>query len=130
MPFPKYNDIMFPLLQYLSDRKPHTILKINDHLVNHFQLTTEEKNQTTPKGNKTLFGSRCEWARFYLKKAELIEIPKIKHICISKSGLDFLKSHTSSFDKHTLLEIQCFAKFIDDVEYKSMAKKREAVQAK
>ena len=90
MNIPKYNYIMLPLLQHLSDKKDHSLTKINDYLVIHFKLTEEEQNMTNSKSNKTIFSNRCEWSRFYLKKAGLIESPKSKFTRITKDVLNFL----------------------------------------
>lgn len=115
MNIPKYNDIMLPLLQHLSDKKDHSLTKINDYLVIHFKLTEEEQNMTNSKSNKTIFSNRCEWSRFYLKKAGLIESPKSKFTRITKDGLNFLESHPKSITRNTLLEIPDFAKFMKKI---------------
>ncbi len=103
---------MFPLLEYLSDKKSHLLKETHDHLVTHFKLTEEEKNLSNSKGNKTVFGNRCEWARFYLKKAGLIEKLESGFTIITKEGLSFLKTHPKAITRNSLLEIPDFEKFM------------------
>ena len=124
MNIPNYNDIMLPMLQYLSDEKIHSFKKINEHLIIHLKLTDEERDQLTPKGNKKVFDSRCEWSRFYLKKAGLMENPKSGWCKISKEGVLFLKSHSKSITRNTLLVIPAFSKFMKETYEKSYSKNK------
>ena len=125
MVMPKYNEIMAPLLHYLEKKDKESIKDINEHLKNHFKLSKEEMDEKTPNGSKILFESRCEWARFYLKKANLIESTKKKYIIITDTGKEIAKSHTEPFNKKTLREIPEFESFHQKTEYNSMVKKRK-----
>ncbi len=109
---------MLPMLQFLSDEKSYSSKKIYNHLVTFFKLTTEEIEFLTPNGKKRLFNNRCDWSRFYLKKAKLIESPKTRSVKISNEGLSFLKSHQTEIHRNTLLEIPSFSKFIKEINEK------------
>jgi len=112
MAIPKYQEILRPILQYLSDEKPRSVQEINDYLAKHFQLTEEEKNCLKPSGGQALFKNRYGWAKFHLKKSGLLKTLSNADTKITKQGLEFLQSHQSSFDRKTLMEISQFSKFI------------------
>ncbi len=116
---------MLPMLQFLSDEKTYSFKKINNHLVTFFKLANEEIEFLTPNGKKRLFANRCDWARFYLKKAKLIESPKTGFIKISNEGVSFLKSHQTEIHRNTLLEIPSFSKFIKEINEKYYNKKKK-----
>jgi restriction system protein len=123
MVVPKYNEIMAPLLQHLEEKKKESIKDVNKHLILHFKLSKTEIEERTPNGSKALFESRCEWARFYLKRANLIESSKRKYINITNEGKKFTKSHTGPFNKKTLQEIPEFKEFFKNTEYQTKLKK-------
>ena len=54
MAIPKYDEIMLPLLQALSDRKPHAKRELADKMADHFGLTSEEREQMLPSTRETL----------------------------------------------------------------------------
>jgi restriction system protein len=118
MDIPSYNEIMLPMLQYLSDQKNHSYQKINEYLITFFKLTSEDIEQLTPKGTKRVFDSRCQWTRFYLTKSGLIKNSKRKSK-ITKEGTNFLKVHSTSINKTTLLEIPHFSEFIQKITFKA-----------
>ncbi len=117
---------MLPMLQFLSDEKSYSLKEIHDHLVTFFKLTDEEIEFLTSNGKKRLFNNRCDWSRFYLKKAKLIESPKTQSVKISNEGLSFLKSHQTEIHRNTLLEIPGFSKFMKEINlnYNNKKKKR------
>lgn len=117
MPIPKFDEIMHPILKFLSDNKQHSTKEINEQMANHFKLTSEEKTQLAPNGTKRIFDNRCDWARFYLKKAQLITSPKRSILEITEEGMEFLKSHKNSFDKKTLMTLPTFFNFVEESEY-------------
>jgi len=124
MAIPKYEEILRPLLEYLSDEKPHSIQEINVGLAETFQLTEEEKNHPKPSGGQALFRNRWGWSRFYLKKAGLLEFVPSGDTKITKKGLEFLQSHQSSIDRRTLMGIPQFAEFMKIVLDKSSQDKK------
>ena len=106
------------MLKFLSDKKQHSIKEINEQIANHFRLTSKEITELTPNETKRLFVNRCDWARFYLKKAQLITSPKKSILEITDEGMEFLISHKDSFDKKTLMTIPTFFNFVEECEYK------------
>ena len=43
MPIPDYQTVMLPLLQFLEDRKEHSLQEAVDQVSDTFQLTDEER---------------------------------------------------------------------------------------
>ena len=121
MDIPSYTEIMLPMLQHLSDQKNDSYEKINEHVVTLFKLTSKDMAQLTPKGNKRIFDSRIQWARFYLTKSGLIKNSKQKST-ITEEGISFLKKHPISFDKTTLLEISHFSEYMQEINFNSQEK--------
>lgn len=71
---PKYDEVMLPLLKFLSDANEHSVKEVTDFLANlfkndpHYQMTDEELREMLPSGQQRIFESRVGWARTYLKK--------------------------------------------------------------
>jgi restriction system protein len=63
MPIPNYQTMMLPLLQFLGDRKEHSIQEAVDQVSDAFQLTDEERRQLLPSGNQEVIRNRIGWAR-------------------------------------------------------------------
>ena len=80
---PKYEEIMLPLLKYLSDGQEHGLGETHDALARQFKLTDEELRELLPSGKQTIFRNRVGWARTYMKKAGLIISSKRAHFRIS-----------------------------------------------
>jgi restriction system protein len=91
MAIPDLETILKPLLELLSDGKPHTMSDAEKHLAKIFGLTEEEKKRAKPSGGESLFHNRMHWAKFYLKKAGLVESPSRKPFKITPRGTAVLK---------------------------------------
>ncbi len=68
MAIPKYDELMLPFLQVLSDGKTYRINEIVDKLTSQFNLTQEEREELIPSGGRK-FAGRVGRARTYLKGA-------------------------------------------------------------
>lgn len=90
MSIPKYDELMIPVLEVLSDDKEHSITEIVDILGKKYKLTDEELSAEIPSGGKLFYG-RVGWARTYLKAAKLIDSPKRAYFTINKRGKQALK---------------------------------------
>ena len=90
MAIPKYNDLMFPVLEVLSDEKEHSLKEIVEILGKKYKLTDEELSIEIPSGGKLFYG-RVGWARTYLKAAKLIDSPKRSIFSINERGKKALK---------------------------------------
>ena len=68
----RYEEIMLPLLKYLSDGQEHSLSDAHDSLSEQFKLTDEELRELLPSGQQTIFRNRVGWTRTYMKKMGLI----------------------------------------------------------
>lgn len=73
MPIPKYEDMMLPFLQILSDKQDHHLNEVYQNLYKVFNTTEAEKKELSPSGGDRVFPNRVRWAKLYLEKAGLIE---------------------------------------------------------
>ena len=111
MSIPDFQSIMLPLLDFLSDKKEHSIREAIDHLADVvFKLNEQDKKELLPSGQQSIFDNRVGWARTYLKKAGLIESPRRSFIKITNLGLDVLSKNPQKIDVKFLEQ---FPKFIE-----------------
>ncbi|MFU2158605.1 restriction endonuclease [Caldisericum sp. AR60] len=108
---PKFHKLMKPMLQFLQDQKDHTIDEVEDYLANLFKLTNEERNELLPSGKQRVFKNRVYWARTYLNKAKLVDVPKRGSIVITDRGLKVLKDNPSEIDVKYLTKFNEFVEF-------------------
>jgi restriction system protein len=112
MAIPRFEDMMLPLLKLLGDGKSHSFKDAEEHLIKHFGLSEEEQKQQKPSGNETLFHNRLHWAKFYLKKAGLVDNPPRSYIKITKRGSGVIKENLEKIDITYLKKFQEFAIFV------------------
>ena len=108
---PKYEELMLPLLKYLSDGKEHGLSETHDFLAEQFNLTEKELRELLPSGKQTIFRNRLGWARTYMKKAGLLTSTKLAHFKISDEGLALLKEKPSDINSKFLTRYDGFVKF-------------------
>ena len=111
MAIPDYQSIMLPLLKCVSDGKEHSFREAIDQLADSFGLTPEERKELLPSGQQALFDNRVGWARTYLKKAGLLESTAWGKFCITKRGLEVLKSKPTHIDVKFLRQFPEFVEF-------------------
>ena len=93
MGVPDFQSVMLPLLRLASDEQEHALREAIDALANEFSLTESERKELLPSGRQATFNNRVGWARTYLTKAGLIELPKRGHFRITPRGLEALKKN-------------------------------------
>lgn len=108
---PKYEDIMLPLLKYLSDGKEHGLSETHDAMAKQFKLTDEELRELLSSGKQTIFRNRVGWARTYMKKAGLLISPKRAHFKISEKGIELLKENPTEINSKFLTRYDAFVEF-------------------
>lgn len=97
MAVPNFQEIMLPMLKFISDGKEHSLHETIDSMANHFALNEEERNVTITNGQK-LFYNRVYWAKAYLKMARLVDNTKRAHFIITERGKATLKENPSAID--------------------------------
>jgi restriction system protein len=95
---PDYQSVMLPLLQFLGDRKPHSISKVFSAISSHFNLTEQEANELLPSGRNKILNNRIHWARAHLKMAGLIENVEKGSFKITEKGENLLQENPTTID--------------------------------
>lgn len=116
---PKYEEIMLPLLKYLSDGQEHGLSETHDVLAKQFKLTDDELREPLPSGKQTVFRNRVGWARTYMKKAGLLITTKRAHFKISEKGIELLE------EKPTEINSKFLARYDDFVEFQAIKKDKK-----
>ena len=111
MAVPKYNEFMKPLLIALKDEKQHPLKEIHPVLAEYFHLTKEDLSAVLPSGKGNVFKDRVGWAKTYLRKAGLIDLPKKATLVITKRGKAVLKENPIDIDNKYLLKFPEFKAF-------------------
>lgn len=108
MAIPDFQTLMLPVLKITSDGKEHKMRDVIEHLSKIFKLTEDERKQLLPSEGAFLFDNRVHWARFYLKKAGLVNTFKRGTIIISESGLNVLNSNPATINLNFLKQFSEF----------------------
>jgi restriction system protein len=111
MAVPDYQSLMLPLLKMVRDGQEHSFSVLVDGLAVQLKLTDDDKKEMLPSGGQTKFDNRVRWAGTFLKKAGLLESTGRGKICITKRGLDLLKSNPPSINAKFLEQYPEFLEF-------------------
>lgn len=115
MPIPDFQTLMLPLLQLSADKE----WKISDaveRLADDYNLSQEERSFLLPSGRQTTFSNRVAWAKSYLAKANLIELPKRAHFSISERGRGVIANPPGRITIKYLSQFPEFQEFRKDSE--------------
>lgn len=124
---PKFYENFLPMLEFLKDGKVHSMEEVEEYLAKNFNLTEEERNTLLPSGKQAVFKNRVGWARTYLYKAKLIDVPKRGSIVISRRGLEVLEEKPSVLDVKYLMQFPEFVEF--HKSHKSDKEDKEPVES-
>lgn len=86
MTIPDYQTVMLPLLRFLSDKQERPMAQVVEAMAAEFKLSPDDRQRLLPSGASTFIGSRVGWARTYLKKAGLVELPRRGTVRITAQG--------------------------------------------
>lgn len=111
MPIPDFQSIMRPLLTQLADGRPHTISELHDDICQEFGLTSEEIAERISSGKQTVMRNRVGWARTYLNKAGLLEIPARGQAQLTQRGRQALEECPDRVDVKYLKRYEEFRDF-------------------
>ncbi len=102
MAVPDFQSIMLPLLKLASNGQEHSGQELLEKLAKHFDLNDEDINELLPSGKQTRFYNRVGWARTYLIKSKLLEMPRRSFYKITERGQDVLKGNPIRIDMNYL----------------------------
>ena len=117
MVLPTFDDMMLPLLEFLSDDCEKNYSQVKDHLANHFKLSQDDLKLEKPSGGY-YFYNRIGWAKGYMTRAGLLE-KKIGKFNISSRGMDVLKRKPSKIDRKFLCQFKEFDPYVPKLNKKS-----------
>jgi restriction system protein len=101
---------MLPVLKISAEgetRVPEAAEKIADQL----NLSIVEREEMLPSGKQRLLHNRIHWAKFYLSKAGLIDIPSRGRFLASAAGINLLKQNPKGIDVEALKKFPEFVEF-------------------
>lgn len=79
-------DLMLPLLKIMqANDRVYSLQEAYKELIQALKCSEKQANATMEDGRNIIF-YRLQWAKTYLKKADLLEYPKKAHFQLSKTG--------------------------------------------
>jgi restriction system protein len=123
MSVPSFQQLMLPALQTIGQRYDEiSIAGLEEEVGKALRISSEERQVRLPSGNQTLFGNRLNWARSYLSKAGLIELPRRGYCRATDRGRELLAEGLIEIDLG-LLE-----RYPEFVAWRSQSKVAEVVE--
>ncbi len=119
MTVPDFQTLMLPLLKVAEDGQEHSGHEFLEQLSGYFELSDEDLNELLPSGKQTRFYNRVGWARTYLIKSRLLEMPRRSFYKITERGIDVLKSNPNRIDMNYL------KRFPEYIEFKEKENEKE-----
>ncbi|CVI59717.1 restriction endonuclease [Agrobacterium leguminum] len=112
MTIPDYQALMLPVLRHAANgetRVPDVSQKIADEL----GLSESEREEMLPSGRQRLLHNRIHWAKFYMSRAGLIDIPQRGRFRASEAGLKLLGTKPTSINVEMLKAYPSFVEFYE-----------------
>ncbi|MFT8737104.1 MAG: restriction endonuclease [Zymomonas mobilis] len=109
MAVPSFSQLMLPVLRFAATgqkRMAEAEIAIADEL----GLSATDRDEMLPSGRERLLHNRISWAKTYLTKAGLLNIPTRGQFTISKSGKQLLRTKPSEI---TVTTLKNYPPFID-----------------
>lgn len=70
MNVPDFQSFFYPILEFSSDQKEHSLNEVRDYLTDYFQLNEEAKSERVPSGTQTKFDNRIYWTKSYFQRPD------------------------------------------------------------
>ena len=110
MPIPDYQTLMLPVLKRAAQGETR-VPEIEEKIAAEFNLTPDERDQMLPSGRQKVLHNRIHWAKFYLSKAGLVELPLRGWFAATDAGRALLARSPVRIDVNLLLEYPGFKEF-------------------
>ena len=98
---PSVDDLLRPMLEALSDGKPHAFADLIESISDALHLDDEIRERRLASGQTVIY-NRLGWTRTHLAKAGLVDNPTARVVALTAAGRSFLASHPSRVDTDTL----------------------------
>ena len=96
---PSFQQLMLPVLQLLGQRYDEiSVGALEDELVTTLRISCEERARMLPSGNQTVLANRLNWARAYMSRAGLIELPRRGYCRATDRGRQLLAEGVNEID--------------------------------
>ena len=123
MTVPDYQSLMLPVLKVAAEGETRVPVAAN-RIAEELGLTEEEREELLPSGRQRILHNRIHWAKFYMSKAGLIDVPGRGRFKASPEGLKLLEKGPERIDVELLETIPQFALF-----YSANAKDLTAIES-
>jgi len=97
MSIPDYQTLLLPVLR-LSAEGQHRVIEVIDRIADEFALSAAEREQMLPSGKQRVLHNRIHWAKFYLTKAGLIDVPSRGNFVATEAGRQLLAKKPGRID--------------------------------
>jgi restriction system protein len=115
MAIPSYQELMLPVLTLASEGEIR-VPAAADIIADRLRLTEEERETMLPSRKQRLLHNRIHWAKFYMSKAGLIDVPGRGVFTASAIGQQVLASGRTNIDVDYLKTIPQFADYYRQYE--------------
>jgi restriction system protein len=115
MAIPNYQELMLPVLTLASEGEIRVPVAA-DTIADRLGLTEEEREAMLPSGKQRLLHNRIHWAKFYMTKAGLIDVPRRGVFTASAAGRQLLVSGRTKIDVDYLKTTPQFADYYRQYE--------------
>jgi restriction system protein len=123
MGVPSFQQLMLPTLRTIGQRHDEiSIAGLEEEVVKALRISPEERNIMLPSGNQRVISNRLNWARSYLSKAGLIELPRRGYCRATDRGRKLLAEGVSEIDLGLL------GRYPEFVAWRAQTKACEAVR--
>lgn len=107
---PDYQTLMLPVLKSCAEGEVVT-RDVIERLADDFDLSVDEREELLPSGKQAKFFNRVQWARTYLKQADLLRYPARGKMLITESGKSVLEKNPTRIDVKLLMQFEPFVEF-------------------
>ena len=98
---PSVDDLLRPMLEALSDGKPHPFADLVESISDSLRLDDDIRERRLASGQAVIY-NRLGWTRTNLAKAGLVDNPNARVVALTAAGRSFLASHPGPVDTDTL----------------------------
>lgn len=127
MSLPKYHELYVPFLNAIRDGSVYPLKAVKQVIAQFLQLQDADLALRLPSDRQTVFKNRVGWAKTYLKKAGLIDVPKRAHVQITQQGRDALLQNLPLTDEFLAQQSDEFARFKKGIKTPALCKNSTAV---